>query len=387
MKYIASLLLVVISVSLRGQSQLTTAELLGQLNTITTAVPFLLITPDARAGGIGDAGCASSPDVYSNYWNASKNVFAEKKNGVSVSYTPWLRALVPDVNLYDLSLYKKIRRKNVVGFSGRCFSLGDITLTTITGSVIGQFRPYEYTGSIFFARQIKNNFSIGILGKYIFSNLTGGITIVGGTIHAGKSFAMDISCYKRDTIKAKDIFTWGVNISNVGQKISYVDTGGSKDFLPANLRIGVSYKINFTKHHSVAIICDANKLLVPTPPAYDTSGNIIAGKDPNRTVGNALYSSFYDAPGGYREELREINIASGIEYWYHKLLAIRTGYFYEHTTKGGRKYLTFGIGGRYAGLGLDISYLLPTEKRHPLQNTMRFTLLYEFGKYNQSAHM
>lgn len=144
MKYVATLLLIVISVSLKGQSQLTTAELLGQLNTITTAVPFLLITPDARAGGLGDAGCASTPDVYSNYWNTSKNVFSEKKNGISFSYTPWLIALVPDIRLLDMSLYKKIGKKNAVGISGRYFSLGDITFTDILGNIMGQFSPREY---------------------------------------------------------------------------------------------------------------------------------------------------------------------------------------------------------------------------------------------------
>lgn len=385
MKYVATLLLIVISVSLKGQSQLTTAELLGQLNTITTAVPFLLITPDARAGGLGDAGCASTPDVYSNYWNTSKNVFSEKKNGISFSYTPWLIALVPDIRLLDMSLYKKIGKKNAVGISGRYFSLGDITFTDILGNIMGQFSPREYYTSVSYSRLLTKRFAVGTSAKYIHSNLTGGITVNGSQTHPGQSFAGDISCYWKDTFQLKSIpsiFAWGVNISNIGQKIKYTDDTLPGDFLPTNLRIGISYKINFTKRHSIAIICDANKLLVPTPPAYDTSGNIIAGMNPNRTVSNALYSSFYDAPGGYREELREINIGSGIEYWYNKILAIRTGYFYEHETKGGRKYLTLGIGSRYAGFGLDLSYLRSIEESHPLQNTMRITVLYEFGKHN-----
>jgi hypothetical protein len=232
--------------------------------------------------------------------------------------------------------------------------------------------------------------------RKIYSDLTGGnITVAGKNYFPAKSIAMDFSCYKRDTInfiKTDDVFAWGINISNVGKKMKYNNDSTPGDFLPQNLRIGVSYKINLSKHHSLEFICDASKLLVPTPPIYitDSFGNpaigsngqyiIGAGKDPHRTVFNALYSSLYDAPGGFKEELHEIMIASGIEYWCYKIIAVRTGYFYEHATKGGREYFTFGIGGRYEGFDLDLSYLLPTKQRNPLQNTMGFTLQYAFGK-------
>ena len=363
-----------------------------ELNTITTAVPFLLITPDARAGALGEAGCASTPDVYSNYWNASKNAFIEKRNGISFSYTPWLRALVPDINLFELSSYIRLGNKNTIGVSGRYFSLGDITYTTISGNPIGQIHPFEYTGSISFARKIKNNFSIGFAGKYIHSNLLGNLVVAG--LHAGQSVAIDLSCYKRDTInfiKQNDVFAWGITIANIGQKISYSDRG-EKDFIPQNLKIGISDKITLDEHNSLEILLDLNKLLVPTPPVYETDsvGNpvtapsgayvIARGKDPDRGVFNALYTSFYDAPGGPEEELHEVMVASGIEYWYDRMVAVRAGYFYEHETKGGRKYITLGIGGRYRGIKLDVAYLIPVEERHPLQDTWRASLSWEFNR-------
>ena len=371
----------------QGGSQLTQSQLANRLNTITTAVPFLMIAPDSRAGAMGDAGCASTPDVSSIYWNPTKNAFIEKNYGLSISYTPWLRALVPDINLFNVSGYKRIGKKNVVGFSGSYFSLGDITYSSITGTTTGTFRPYELCGSISFSHKMSHNFSLGIVGKYIYSDLTGGVITKNASTHPGHSLAMDISCYKRDTInfiKPNDVFAWGVNISNVGQKISYSNADTVGNFIPTNLRIGVSYKINIDQNNSVELICDANKLLVPTPPVYDTvNGNwvVVKGMDPNRSVFNALYTSFYDAPGGYQEELREIDIAGGIEYWYHKTVALRTGYFNEPATKGNRKFLTLGIGGRYSGFGLDLSYLIATSQRNPLQNTLRFTLLYEFNSF------
>lgn len=386
----------------QSKSSLLGSQVGGRLNTITTAVPFLMITPDAKSGGMGDAGCASTPDAWSNYWNTSKNVFLEKNNGISFSYTPWLRALVPGIRLFDMSLYKKLGKKNVIGFSGRYFSLGYITFTNIAGGTIGHIRPHEYAYSFSYTRLLTSKFSVGISARRIYSDLMGGRTIIAGVNYfPAKSIAGDLSCYWKDTFMLKEKiseFAWGINISNVGQKMKYNnDTAKPGDFLPTNLRIGVSYKININKNNSLEFICDANKLLVPTPPIYasDSFGNpmkdlngqyvIQAGKDPNRSVFNALYSSFYDAPGGYKEELSEINIASGFEYWCYKTVAVRAGYFNEANTKGGKKYITLGIGGRYASFSLDISYLIPTHVRNPLQNTCRFTLACEFGLHGKET--
>jgi len=360
-----------------------TDQISGQLNTITTAVPFLLITPDARASALGDAGCASTPGVYSNYWNASKYAFIEKKNGISFSYTPWLRALVPDIYLLDLSAYKKIGKQNVVAISGRYFSLGNIMFTNIIGTTTGQFRPREYYTGISYSRLLTRNFSVGTSVKYIYSNLTGGITILGTQTYPGQSFAGDISCFWKDTFQLDDVssvFSWGVNIQNIGQKISYSDRG-QQNFLPQNLRIGVSYKMILDPYNSLEFICDVNKLLVSTPWPCDTP--FLCSRPIDKTVFHSLYSSFYDAPGGFKEELHEVNIASGIEYWYDKTFAVRTGYFYEHATKGGRKYFTLGIGVRYMGIELDGSYLIPVEQRHPLQNTLRMCLSFEFDSFRK----
>jgi len=389
MKY-ATILLLALFLSAEGLAQ--------ELNTITTAVPFLLITPDARAGGLGDAGCASTPDVYSNFHNSSKNIFARKKNGIAFSWTPWLRGLVPDINIFEFSSYKKIGTNHALGFSAKYFSLGNITFTDIVGNTVGQFRPYEHSESIFFSSKLSHNFSAGIAMRYIYSNLTGNITIANTQTHPGQSLAMDFSCYNTDTfnfIKSNDIFAWGINISNIGQKISYSDRG-EKDFIPQNLKGGISYKIMLDDKNTLEVVYDINKLLVPTPPRYSTDQNgnpimgangqyvIQEGRDPDRSVFNALYSSFYDAPDGFKEELREINLSTGIEYWCYNTVAIRAGYFHEHATKGGRKYLTFGLGGKYKGIELDGAYLLPTTERHPLQNTMRFTLSWEFSTHKKN---
>jgi hypothetical protein len=380
------LILFVSSFSFAQQTTISGSQLSNQLNTITTAVPFLLITPDARAGGMGDAGCASAPDIWSNYWNASKNVFLKQDQGISLSYTPWLRALVPDINLLNLSAIAKIGEKNALGFTGRYFSLGNLS-----GSM-GTIRPYEYAYSLSYSRLLSSNFSVGISARRIYSDLSGGnLTIAGVNYSPAKSISGDLSCYWKDTIRLKDKiseFAWGVNISNIGKKINYSNGALTGDFLPTNLRIGVSYKIDITPCNSMEIILDANKLLVPTPPVYETDsfGNpimILNGYDPYRSVFNALYTSFYDAPGGFKEELHEIIIASGIEYWCYNVIAVRTGYFFEHETKGGRKYFTTGLGLRYHGIELDGSYLFPTEQRHPLQNTWRVSLAFEFDRFRK----
>ena len=356
-------------------------SLLGQINPIPTAVPFLEITPDARAGAMGDAGCASTPDAWSNYWNASKNAFIKKDFGIAVAYTPWLRALIPDLNLVDMSLYKKVGKNGNLEIFNRYFSWGDVANYSL-GFTNGKLNSFDYAGNISYSHRLSEKFSVGGTLKYIYSNQAG---INPTQTRPGQSIAADISCYWKDTVNfltTKNIFAWGINISNVGSKISYANTG-EREFLPQNLRIGISYKMNMDEHNSIELICDANKLLAPTPtPA---SSIPVMGKDPNQSVMSALFGSFHDAPGGYQEELKEINIASGIEYWYAKMLAVRIGYFYEDPTKGGRKYITLGVGGRYASFTLDLSYLIPTEVRNPLQNTMRFTLAYEFGSHGKGT--
>ena len=376
---------------------LTTNQLTGGINTITTAVPFLLITPDSRAGGMGDVGCATSADANSIHWNASKLAFVDKKLGLAVSYTPWLRNLVPDINLAYLSGYYKFKKDQVLAASLRYFSLGDITFTDVVGTQIGQFRPNEFSLDAAYARKLSNRFSGGLAVRYIYSNLTNGVDVLGASTHAGKSVAVDLSAtYRKDDLKLgdkKSIFSIGMNISNIGAKIAY-SSSAKRDFLPINLRLGTSLTLNLDDYNSIVFAIDANKLLVPTPPQYkkDSSGAnlydpvthelvILAGKDPNRGVPAGIFGSFNDAPNGYKEELREINYSAGIEYWYDKQFAVRAGFFYEDPTKGNRKFFTIGAGVKYNVFGLDFAYLIPTDQRNPLENTLRFTLFFDFDAF------
>lgn len=385
-------------------------DLLGQnlstrVNTITTAMPFLIISPDSRAGGMGDAGCTSSADASSIHWNASKLAFSEKQMGFGVSYTPWLRALVPDINLAYISGYYKTKNNGVFGASMRYFSLGDITFTDISGNTIGSFRPNEFALDLAYAVKLGDKFSAGGAARYANSNLTGGTFVDGSATRPGRTFAVDLSAtYREDKLKIGDkkgIGTLGMNISNIGAKVSYSDRGGKNnaDFIPINLRLGGGLTINVDEYNSVQFIADVNKLLVPTPPIYkqkinpvtqkpdgveyDANGDpvILAGKNPKRGVAEGIFGSFNDAPGGAKEELKELNYALGMEYWYNKLFAVRGGFFYESPTKGNRKYFTLGAGIKYNVFGLDFAYLIPTQQRNPLENTLRFTLTFDFDAF------
>lgn len=372
-------------------SQLTTDQLLGQLNTITTAVPFLLIGPDSRAGSIGDAGVATSPDANSMHWNPSKYAFVKKQTGISISYTPWLRALVPDINLAYLTGYYKLKKNGTVASSLRYFSLGDITFTDIVGNTIGQFRPNEFAWDVAYATKLGDHFSGGGAIRYIHSNLTGNITVENSQTHSGNSIAADLSgFYQSDEIEVsgkKSILRFGANISNIGAKISYSDRG-EKDFIPINLKLGSSLHMQLDEFNEVQFTMDINKLLVPTPPIYDSVNGqlvIVKGKDPDRGIVSGMVGSFADAPGGFKEELREFNLGGGFEYWYAKQFALRAGYFNEPSTKGGRKFITLGLGLKYTVFGLDFAYLIPTEQRHPLQNTLRFSLLFDFDAFKDNT--
>ncbi len=382
--------------SVRAQQVINKDELLGQINVPTTAVPFLIISPDSRAGGMGDAGVASLPDANSIHWNPSKMAFLKKKMGLSVSYTPWLRALVPDINIAYLTGYAKTKKSGVFGGSMRYFSLGNITFTDITGNEIGQFNPNEFALDGAYATKLGENFSMGGAARFVYSNLTGGQSAGGSTTKAGTTFAVDVSAYyhnaKIEVGGKKATVTAGVNISNVGAKISYTNTG-TKDFIPINLRLGTGLDMSIDDFNTIGFIFEINKMMVPTPPVYATNPNgtpiigpngqyvIAAGKDPNRSVVSGMFGSFADAPGGFEEELREYNLSGGMEYWYDKQFAVRAGYFHEHLTKGNRKYFTVGIGLRYNVFGLDMAYLIPTVQKHPLQNTLRFTLLFDMEAF------
>lgn len=366
-------------------------ELLGQNNSITTAVPFLMIAPDARAGAMGDGGVATSPDANSLHWNPSKYAFIKDEFGFSMSYTPWLQKLVPDINLMHLSGYYRLDKEQVISASLLYFSLGDINFTNDIGDDQGTYKPHEFSVDAAYSRRLTENFSMGIAGRFIYSNLTLGQN-VGATqsTKPGNSVAADVSAFYTNEFKFGRL-NFGANISNIGMKVAYSESTTFKNFIPINLRLGTSYQKDIDDYNSITIALDVNKLLVPTPPIYDkdSSGKIIKdasgdpviykGKNSDVSVVSGIFQSFNDAPNGFKEEMQELNYSVGLEYWYDKQFAIRSGYFYEHENKGGRKFFTLGLGLKYNAFGLDFAYLIPTEKNNPLQNTLRFSLLFNFG--------
>ena len=374
-----------------------------QLNAIQTAVPFMTITPDSRAGGMGDVGVASEPDINSQYWNNAKYVFMESQGGVALSYTPWLRRLINDINLAYLAGFYKLDDRQVVSAALRYFSLGQIIFTDNYGTPQGIYVPNEFAIDVGYSRLLTDNFSGGIVFRFIRSDLTGGQSVGGGESKAAMAVAGDLGFYYRKPdlrLGSKDaILGLGIQIANMGNKVSYT-ADQEKSFLPINMRLGGALTINLDDYNSISLMADINKLLVPTPPVWatdsmgvairDADGNqvIAHGKNPFVAVPVGMFQSFYDAPGVvmddgsrsvWREEINEITYSVGLEYWYRRQFAIRGGYFHEHSTKGNRKYFTIGMGLRLNVFSLDFSYLVPVKQQNPLANTLRFTLGFEFG--------
>lgn len=381
--------------------QVNTGQLNGsaqeEVNPVETTVPFLTIAPESRGGGMADIGAATSPDVNSMHWNPAKYAFVENKFGASFSYTPWLRSLVNDINLAYLSGYYRIDKQSVVATSLVYFSLGTIDYRNDLGELIKPARPNELAFDAAYSRLFGQHISGGLAFRYINSNLASGATVNGVDSKPGWSLAVDASAYYTNAIKISDKdakLSFGLNISNIGKKISYGDDL-HKEFIPTNMRLGGALAIDINEYNSFTIAADLNKLLVPTQPIYfqdstDGSGNKVIryGKDPNVSVVSGLFQSFYDAPGVpdkngnrsvFKEELQEITYALGMEYWYRKQFAIRAGYFHENQYKGNRKFFTLGLGLRLNVFGLDFSYLIPTHANNPLANTLRFTLIFDFG--------
>lgn len=346
--------------------------------TITTAVPFLMIGTDARAGGMGDVGVATSPDGNSIFWNASKLAFVEDDMGFSISYVPWLKGLVDDIGLSQVSFYKKIGDEQTVGASLRYFSLGNITFTNEEGTSLGTYKPNEWVIDLAYSRKLSETFSAAVTGKFIYSNLTLGQVAAGVETRAGTSVAADVSMYYTNLIEigGNDVrLNVGLSVNNIGNKISYT-TDLQRDFIPTNLRFGFGGEMELDSYNTISLTVEFTKLLVPTPPIIDEEGNPIEpylGNDVSVITG--MLHSFYDAP--FSEEMQEINLAGGIEYWYDKQFALRGGYFYESAEKGNRQYFTLGAGLKYNVFGLDFSYLISTNPNNPLKNTLRFTLTYD----------
>lgn len=360
----------------------------GQVNTITTAVPFLRISPDSRSGGMGDVGIATSPDPNAQYWNMSKLPFSSKKFGVSLTYTPWLKDLVPDIFLAYVAGYAKFGQDDnqAISASLRYFSLGDINFTDINANSLGTGKPREYSLDLGYSRKLSEYFSAGLTLRYIHSSLVVGLNQTPGTEYKpGNTFASDLGFYYTKTSQVDEFrnntFSAGLVFSNIGGKISYNST--RKDFIPANMGLGAAYTMQLDEYNKFTLALDVNKLLVPTPIDSSTDPNQVKYYIPEKSVVSGIFGSFSDAPGGFNEELREFQISVGAEYWYQNQFALRAGYFYEDKTKGDRKYLTVGIGLRYKVFQINGSYLVPSGSginRNPLSNTFRFSLMFEFDK-------
>jgi hypothetical protein len=383
-RFIAALaIIIVFSDYVKGQGTTSGA------NTVTTAVPFLSITPDSRAGGMGDAGVGTTPDLNSQHWNPAKYVFMDSETGVALSYSPWLRNLIDDIDLAYLVGYKKIDDVQTVSGSLRYFSLGEIQFTDIYGQELNAANPNEFAIDLGYSRQLSEILSGAVAVRYIRSDLTAGQLVGGVESHAGNSFAADVAFYLHNEFRANrrdNIFSAGINIQNIGQKISYTE-GEIKDFIPTTLKLGVAYTTEMDEYNTISFAIEANKLLVPTPPLdsigfADDDVIFAGGLNSDKSVIAGIFSSFSDAPGGFREELQEINLSAGVEYWYNKQFAIRAGYFYEHENKGNRKFITAGAGLKLNVFALDFSYLITTQQNHPLENTLRFTLSFDVDAFS-----
>ena len=364
-----------------GFVQFSNAQSSGDvINTVTTAVPFLRITPDARSGGMGELGVAISPDANSAFWNMGKVAFNTNKGGVSASYTPWLKDILNDVFHATVAGYYKLDEQSAMSSSLRYFSLGTIQFTDNLGNNLNTFRPREVAFDFGYSRRLSEKSGLGVALRYINSNLASGQPGAGDTYKAASTVAADLGYYYSGHNELGTGWAFGVSLTNLGGKISYTANADQKDYLPANLGFGTTYSKAFNPQNKVMFGIDVNKLLVPTPPADPATPEQLE-EYRSKSVVSSWFSSFSDAPGGMSEELKEFYFSVGGEYWYNNQFALRTGYFYENKTKGNRQYFTMGVGIKYQSFGLDFSYLIPSGSgvdRNPLSNTLRFSLHFNF---------
>ncbi len=371
--------LTVVVLTTAGSVYTSTAQTTANtINVVTSAVPFLRISPDARSGGMGDVGIATAPDANSAFWNLAKTPFNTNKGGIAVTYTPWLKDLgLNDVYLASLSGFYKLSEEEALSASLRYFSLGNIQFTDNLGNDLSSFRPREFAFDVGYSRKLSSKIGLGIALRYINSNLASG-TINGVAYKAGTSVAGDLSLFSNGLKADGSGLSWGVTLSNLGAKISYTSDATQKDYIPANLGVGVAYTKVLDEQNKITFALDLHKLLVPTPPAIGDSAGLVNYR--SQGVVNSWFKSLGDAPGGFSEEIKEIQASIGAEYWYDNQFAFRAGYFYENPLKGNRKYFTLGAGLKYNTFGLNFSYLLPSGNgvnRNPLSNTLRFSIVFD----------
>jgi hypothetical protein len=360
-----------------GITQSTRAQ--DPINVVTTAVPFLRISPDARSAGMGEVAIATAPDANSSFWNLAKVPYNTSQGGISLSYTPWLKDILSDVYLAAAAGYYKFSDEQAISGSLRYFSLGNIQFTDNLGNDLNTFRPREFGIDVGYSRKLNERSGIGVGLKYIYSNLAQG-PAAGNNYKAASAVAGDLAYYYQGHNDLGQGWAFGAVLSNLGSKISYTDNADQKDYIPANLGIGTTYKRVFNSANSLTFGVDLNKLLVPTPPSDPATPQQLEDYR-SKSVISSWFSSFADAPGGFSEEIKEFQVSIGAEYWYNNQFALRGGYFYEDKTKGNRRYFTMGVGIKYNSFGLDFSYLLPSGSgvdRNPLSNTLRFSLHFSF---------
>jgi hypothetical protein len=371
------------------------------MNTVTTAAPFLLIPPDSRSGGMGDMGVATSADLWSQHHNPAKYVFNDDVFGIGVSYAPWLKQLVNDIHLVDLATFWKITENDAIAFSLKYFSLGAIQFTDDTGLQLNTVNPNEFSLDFTYSRKLSKIVSMALTPRFIYSNLTAQFQDknTGIDMKPGLAGAVDISLFidkefahHNSGLKSSELL-FGLCISNIGNKISYTNQDARRDFLPCNLRLGLTYALSFDDYNKLAFGVEAGKLLVPTPSYKKT--DTINGEPVTTIYGNSgkyhtdfnpivgIGRSFYGAPGGVNEKFREVVWAVGVEYSYRDILFVRAGTFLENKYKGNRKFATVGVGLKYSIFAVDVSYLFAFTQHHPLENALRFSLSFLLKSFNK----
>jgi hypothetical protein len=379
----AAIFLLVLSISITSNAQNT-----NSINVVTTAVPFLRISPDARAGGMGDVGIATTPDANSSFWNLAKTPFAASRTSITTTYTPWLKDLgLNDVYLASLAGYHKLDEDQAVSASLRYFSLGNIQFTDFAGNNLSTYRPREFSFDVGYSRKLSPNLGLGVALRYINSSLAKGDPNNSGVVYKpGNAVSGDLSLFHTGVNDVGQGWNWGITLSNLGSKIGYTSDAQQKDYIPANLGLGAAYTWVFDETSKLTAGVDLNKLLVPTPPSLSDSAGLVDYR--NKSVINSWFSSLGDA-GGFGEELKEVQVSLGGEYVYNDQFMLRAGYFYENKYKGNRKYFTLGAGLKYNVFGLNFSYLIPSGNgvnRNPLSNTLRFSLIFDLDNNTNGSN-
>jgi hypothetical protein len=379
----AAVFLLVLSISITSKAQDA-----NRINVVTTAVPFLRISPDARAGGMGDVGIATTPDANSSFWNLAKTPFAVSRTSITTTYTPWLKDLgLNDVYLASLAGYHKLDEDQAVSASLRYFSLGNIQFTDFAGNNLSTYRPREFSFDVGYSRRLSPKLGVGVALRYINSSLAKGDPNNSGVVYKpGNAVSGDLSLFHTGVNDLGQGWNWGITLSNLGSKIGYTSDAQQKDYIPANLGLGAAYTWVFDETSKLTAGVDMNKLLVPTPPSLSDSAGLVNYR--TKSVINSWFSSFGDA-GGFGDELKEVQVSLGGEYVYNDQFMLRAGYFYENKYKGNRKYFTLGAGLKYNVFGLNFSYLIPSGNgvnRNPLSNTLRFSLIFDLDNNTNGSN-